>query len=325
MAPCNTICGGVLVVLVLIVTAILGRTTPSTSDTAPAVSASQRQRQRQRLPAVFPVDAASVFKSSSQASAPVPDRCWASEGDTACALAVVRRILSWTASTRLSSKEKFHENCANIAIPGTGSGTLTALMQQQGTTYAHHLHSYTVGMLQAKTRGNVTCFLVTLRDPVARLESGFEYMKMLRDFSSFDELVAKAKHYAEENHSDTSSEGAYRWLFVSQSHAKYDAFNTMFKRYLQPLVSEHNLDIHVHVLCTETLSQGISRLWSRFNLPPPARSHVNARVVKSRNRTDNQLQSHDLERWLRSAAPRIREDSLLHRLFCGWNAKSRNS
>ena len=61
--------------------------------------------------------------------------------------------------------------CANLAVAHTGSSSLYALLRPW-TAWAQHLHQARASDLYAR---GVRCFVTTLRDPAARLVSGFKF------------------------------------------------------------------------------------------------------------------------------------------------------
>jgi len=62
--------------------------------------------------------------------------------------------------------------CANLAVAHTGSMWLRDEMLPLSVKYAHHSHQYAIPALY---EGGARCFVMTLRDPAARLVSGFNF------------------------------------------------------------------------------------------------------------------------------------------------------
>jgi hypothetical protein len=63
-------------------------------------------------------------------------------------------------------------SCANLAPAHTGTATLSHLLHNL-SPFTHHDHWETVDALRAR---GVRCFIVTVRDPVARLKSAYRWM-----------------------------------------------------------------------------------------------------------------------------------------------------
>ena len=238
-------------------------------------------------------------------------------GDAACTRAVMKQVISWAEASKPTGA--LHE-CANLAAPGTGSGTLSEWMRLSNNSIIHHDHSLSIGRLQ-QTR-NVKCFIITLRDPIARIESGARYNWMHKRARPFDEFVAAAYQHLEHPGADgNATRLAYEYIFNDQDkkHPLY-SFNMPYKRYLQPTRDDN---VNIYILCTETLTTDAYKLWSLFHESLPREVRVNQRNTISSgtsltNRTtlpNTTLHSLFLERWLRSTS-KIMEDNLMHRMFC---------
>ena len=61
-------------------------------------------------------------------------------------------------------------DCSNLAVAGTGSRSLTEAMKAIGLSQAQHKHGARIASSARRK-----CYLLTLRDPAKRLESGFRY------------------------------------------------------------------------------------------------------------------------------------------------------
>ena len=60
--------------------------------------------------------------------------------------------------------------CANLAVAGTGSETLSHLLGSKRNQYVHHYHVKRIRDFPA-----ARCFIATIRDPAERLESGYRF------------------------------------------------------------------------------------------------------------------------------------------------------
>jgi hypothetical protein len=67
--------------------------------------------------------------------------------------------------------------CANLAVPAAASTSLAALFAQVSPGFGHHLHTWLPAALYAK---GARCFVMTLRDPVARLQTAFKFENAVR-------------------------------------------------------------------------------------------------------------------------------------------------
>ena len=63
--------------------------------------------------------------------------------------------------------------CDNLAVGGTGSRSLTEALKTVGVSHAHHRHPARIGFATSATKR--PCWVLTVRDPATRLESGFRY------------------------------------------------------------------------------------------------------------------------------------------------------
>lgn len=68
--------------------------------------------------------------------------------------------------------------CANLAVAGTGSETLSHLITAAASPHAHHAH-----VKRIRDFPTTRCFLTTLRDPAERLESGYRFESVHDEFS----------------------------------------------------------------------------------------------------------------------------------------------
>jgi hypothetical protein len=222
--------------------------------------------------------------------------------------------------------------CTNLAPSGTGSHSLTAFLRHSGSAWAHHDHGATLrgyrrdwsgpadadslGLQRQRRPANSTppsCFIITLREPAARLESIKRYQDQLLSPLKWDR-AADLNELVRRNH--------MRWV--------------MDGRQLDYLLPVELLErecatraVEVHLLCTEALDADFARLLSRFDAPPrppePAgarRNHAEALAARhnvSRLAATALLSKSMLQPQMRELVNRVAyaDDSALHERFCG--------
>lgn len=166
-------------------------------------------------------------------------------------------------------------DCASLAPSGTGSDTVASFLRAARSPWVHHdhgmtLHGYrsewagaagadSLGLQRYKRSANSappSCFLISLREPVARLES----LKRLHD---------QKVHPAHWNR----TVGLDQILRHSLPRARWYV-ETSQVDYLGPM---NQLEwecrsgvIEIHVLCTDELDAGFARLRDFFGEPPVA-------------------------------------------------------
>jgi len=88
----------------------------------------------------------------------------------------------------LSQKENLR--CANLAPAGTATQTLSHHLRESGFEWTHHSHAFDCSHLQAAAtrygQPDLPCFLVTLRDPLRRLLSGFAFEEAMLGHVKFN-------------------------------------------------------------------------------------------------------------------------------------------
>lgn len=83
--------------------------------------------------------------------------------------------LQQCSSRRDQRSRRPHRNCTNLAPAGTGSTSLAfalARSGRKGRSFWHHNHDRRAASADFAQR-HISCFIMTLRDPAARLASGF--------------------------------------------------------------------------------------------------------------------------------------------------------
>ena len=158
-------------------------------------------------------------------------------------------------------------SCANLAPPHTGTTSLADALRPL-SQFAHHLHQ---NSLERLYRAGARCFIITLREPVARLESAFNYEVSHPNWGKNLHLFSKLRR--------TKTLGALLQVVQTPSDPSHSAVSSMFNisrhghrearwrgklgderihggnggiipqlEYLQGL--EAHDDIELHVICT---------------------------------------------------------------------------
>lgn len=177
------------------------------------------------------------------------------------------------------------ERCVNLVPAGTGSDYLY-LQLFQLTTAAHHDHFRTI--TQLRKRWNASCFVVTLRDPLERIESGFRFEMSqqrlgskthwhpLLQFGSISRWIAAYK-----TPSDRQHKRAHGVIEYSANKTNSNSVGSHFLmsqlRYLRGLDCSRGDELHV--LCTRTLEADWEALVQR-----------KAAAAAGRRRRDSPLQ-----------------------------------
>lgn len=155
--------------------------------------------------------------------------------------------------------------CANLAPAGTGTLALSATLKDLGNRHWHHEHGATIAdVRRGKRRGARVkapeCFLVTLREPASRLESGYRHKQLQRPGKAktppLDALLAEWR-----KRFDGGDAHALPWQFLKN-------FFWPQAGYVQAGAAAcANRDITIHVLCTERLRDDWAALATdRFGL-----------------------------------------------------------
>ena len=183
-------------------------------------------------------------------------------------------------------------SCVNLAPAGSGSMYLTRRLQEAAAFYnwsAPVLH-------QHHRQTDARCLLLPLRDPVARVESGFRYELLNRGrrltsrsggrprltsrFRNASNLAAALRQADHPLH-NRAVLFLQKSLHKTFSESAGSSFLTPQSSYIAEDVdcSTHE----VHVLCTETMTEDYASLLHRFNAPEAlvaaaaANGHENAR------------------------------------------------
>lgn len=223
--------------------------------------------------------------------------------------------------SRLERSRHDLRECVNLIPAGTGTQSLVDLLQRATNTTWFHDHD-----LRVENHASVPCFVMTIRDPVARLESGFLWDVMmagemskifnrgqkgsvahLRDWlAALRDPGSRAYPSVMRNYfSSVSSPTAQVWqLGVGQTGGSNFLVSQVDPlRFWSP--ERHEL----HFVCTERFDEDFAALLKRFGLPSGA-----GMVHRNRRRPAGRLSPED--------AAFVREclypwDADLHRKVCG--------
>eukprot|EP00966_Prymnesium_polylepis_P150600 3478776-Prymnesium_polylepis.2 len=240
--------------------------------------------------------------------------------------------------------------CANLAPAHTGTSSLQSVLNaathgsgrrqlaHDHHGFVHHLHSKTVHELH---RSGARCFVLTLRDPVARLSSLFSFQSKHRNWGndlhalsksrqtrSPSELIGAMRKPSHRAHDVTralyngSLAGNKRWR-----NAKVDALQSgscgLIPQVDYLLGLDEYSDIELHVVCTHRFGDDWRRVRERFDdidsanktassgRTPRALPHLNE---NPRDRAWLQM-SRDEEAYVRHCM--YPEDTWLTRRLCG--------
>ena len=200
-----------------------------------------------------------------------PDQCYLPcRGPLACgpgwnATCLVATILGIARCGHRASTTSLGQ-CMNLAPSGSGTRTLFHALLPH-SKLARHDHLRTIERVAAERNDNASCFIITLREPVERIEAGFhdthggpcvvnDIVKSCRidDVATNWTLKARTKpcHQREDFLGRTRRESGSTTVF---------SMPTMY--YL--LGNECATGRHeIHSLCTRTLTDDLSALFSRF-------------------------------------------------------------
>lgn len=203
--------------------------------------------------------------------------------------------------------------CANLAPAGTGTRPLTAWLRKH-SKLAHHLHTARYMHLKA-----AKCVILTIRDPWARLISGFNFERDARTHNPH--TFARAGYRSAEAFVDALTRSDHERLPASALY--YSSLRGVYRnistpRYVQPFSyntirgGEHHLvpqidyvddamfsTVDIHFLCTESLDSDLAELSSTFEPAPGGgvpdiqrMSAVPSRVVKHQRHRANLTSCH---------------------------------
>jgi hypothetical protein len=225
--------------------------------------------------------------------------------------------LSWAMSARktdgyfrnLNYKEK---RCVNLQPAGTGTVRLNSIMVDQNFTYPKHSHRRNCYSLM-----QCTCFMITLRDPISRLESGFRYaLQTWRNGRSFWAKSRKALL-------KTNATNVVRSLILRyQNGASHRDLQNALKRFVpknflwtqQSYLYCNRGNVDLFVFCTETLTHQIA---SYFNVNA---STFNNRTGSSQVNELTEIEGAYEREFVRNVL--FPGDSILHQLFCSQHFKN---
>lgn len=158
-------------------------------------------------------------------------------------------------------------DCMNLAPAGTGTQTVTDWLKAEGSPWAHHDH-------WRRANTSAPCLVLTVRDPVARLRSGWRLRLakshrfrgpdsgFLRGMLNLSQFVAALRDPQHERHIE--SLGLYRASLLNPRHEPRQRTRQLGDPFLTPVASYlHGVQlqrVELHLLCTERLGEGITEL-----------------------------------------------------------------
>ena len=189
---------------------------------------------------------------------------------------------------------------------------------------SHHDHRITVDHLLRTTkrwstaldtfgepRENVDVFLLTLRDPVRRFQSGWRYRPDFRGFGTLEKLLGAWR----------AKLGDRRPSFPDGLASSFRRLNTAVNQYfatpqLSYLVGSACAcrwgQVRLRVLCTESLRHDLPALAAELGARASHR-HSNLRTTRRPRRNATATVSAETAAWLRDM---YREDVALHKYYC---------
>lgn len=236
-------------------------------------------------------------------------------------------VLAFWDALKKCSKHHAKNNlldCVNIAPAGSGTQSLSdALRAQQvpecpplgklkpAGAGGHHgcVHHSHVGFsaMTARQMG-AKCVIMTFRDAVGRIESGWRWQMLSKEKKDFDEKHRKG----------TLDINAMIEQSVRESHlpTRAASFSFLQARYLAGLSAEMCAaeQFEVHLLCTEDLDNEFVRLGRTFGVQfAQRRAHSRSKDMGNDWRNTAANLSADVVAHMESL---YYEDQLLHRLLC---------
>ena len=189
---------------------------------------------------------------------------------------------------------------------------------------SHHDHRITVDHLLRTTKRwstaldtfgepqeNVDVFLLTLRDPVRRFQSGWRYRPDFRGYGTLEKLLGAWR----------AKLGGRRPSFPDGLASSFRKLNTAVNQYfatpqLSYLVGSacacRRGQVRLRVLCTESLRRDLPALAAELGARASHR-HSNLRTTRRPRRNATATVSAETAAWLRDM---YREDVALHKYYC---------
>ena len=189
---------------------------------------------------------------------------------------------------------------------------------------SHHDHRITVDHLLRTTKRwstaldtfgepqeNVDVFLITLRDPVRRFQSGWRYRPDFRGYGTLEKLLGAWR----------AKLGGRRPSFPDGLASSFRRLNTAVNQYfatpqLSYLVGSACAcrwgQVRLRVLCTESLRHDLPALAAELGARASHR-HSNLRTTRRPRRNATATVSAETAAWLRDM---YREDVALHKYYC---------
>ena len=189
---------------------------------------------------------------------------------------------------------------------------------------SHHDHRITIDHLLRSTKRwstaldtfgepqeNVDVFLLTLRDPVRRFQSGWRYRPDFRGYGTLEKLLGAWR----------AKLGGRRPSFPDGLASSFRRLNTAVNQYfatpqLSYLVGSacacRRGQVRLRVLCTESLRRDLPALAAELGARASHR-HSNLRTTRRPRRNATATVSAETAAWLREM---YREDVALHKYYC---------
>eukprot|EP00310_Coccolithus_braarudii_P018083 CAMPEP_0183337804 /NCGR_PEP_ID=MMETSP0164_2-20130417/5323_1 /TAXON_ID=221442 /ORGANISM="Coccolithus pelagicus ssp braarudi, Strain PLY182g" /LENGTH=335 /DNA_ID=CAMNT_0025507557 /DNA_START=13 /DNA_END=1020 /DNA_ORIENTATION=+ len=258
------------------------------------------------------------------------------------------------------------DSCTNLAIAGTGSLSLLEALKSASPLHPsdkfrwHHMHDQRIGHVapsatelprSGKKRG-YTCFIMSIRDPAARLESGFRWslqgVKLVpfgheldRSFSGEPYTLRSVSAFvrAFANASDVAHHAVMRSYLSSVAHPYTAKTRRSYSLGVawgsQFLVSQLDYlrgfdpsTMSLHILCAERFEADWQQLLRRFGLSEVPLPHANDRLARVHGKAAHNGTYEDQFSLIPKLARFVRNclypwDTHLHRALCGAPAQPR--
>ena len=195
------------------------------------------------------------------------------------------------------------QDCVLLSPPYTGSTTMRTTLHSLARL-PEQRHRETLATARSKNQSQ-RCFLVTLRDPIDRLESGVRYR-------------ARESGLANPMSADSLVEAWQNSTHPMHAFAARVAFGPSLLHQAEYIAGHRCDQTTVHVLCTRRLSEDLERLFALYAVSHPVRSggrwsmSVGGTEAVSRGLTP--LRSSSGREFVRRIAG---FDDYLHRTMCG--------
>ena len=205
-------------------------------------------------------------------------------------------------------------DCMNLAPAGTGSTSVFSALRQY-SNYSHHNHATRLPQRATVNGRRPTCFILTVREPAARLASLLRYAGVsptryagfLSEFglanATADDLVAALKDARDARHADALRAVPDEFWIPQVSYVEENS------------CARGRMEIHV--LCTERLSEDLRELMvDTFGVAGFEAARVNDRSRKfaSAQRAETEIESAALRDFVNYELGA--RDFELHQHFC---------